>query len=101
MSSRDPRKVTVPCPEDAGFAVPVKKQYNVVDAIMEDKRRLEKMEAARKLNLLLERAKNYKWSAEDRRQHAVSFTYGNLALSNPLVTREMVERAYDRLYAKK
>jgi hypothetical protein len=32
---------------------------------------------------------------EERREQAISFAYGNTALSNPDVTREMVERAYD------
>lgn len=30
---------------------------------------------------------------EHRRQQRISFVYGNLALSNPSITREMVEKA--------
>ncbi len=33
-----------------------------------------------------------------RRARAISWAYGNAALSNPDVTREMVEAAYDRLH---
>jgi hypothetical protein len=32
---------------------------------------------------------------EERRRQAISFAYGNAKLSNPNVTREMVERAYE------
>lgn len=35
---------------------------------------------------------------EERRQQAISFAYGNTKLSNPHVTREMVEAAFDRLH---
>ncbi len=31
------------------------------------------------------------------REEKVSFAYGNVRLSNPNVTREMVEQAYDRM----
>jgi hypothetical protein len=30
-----------------------------------------------------------------RRAQAISFVYGNLAIENPNITREMVEKAYD------
>ncbi len=35
---------------------------------------------------------------EQRRTQAISFVYGNCHMSNPNVTREMVEAAYDRLH---
>ncbi len=35
-----------------------------------------------------------------RREQAISFAYGNVSLSNPDVTREMVEEAFDRLAAE-
>ncbi len=35
----------------------------------------------------------------ERRAMAISWAYGNAALSNPDVTRETVEEAYDRLHA--
>lgn len=37
-------------------------------------------------------------TAEERRQQAISFAYGNTKLSNPHITREMVEAAFDRLH---
>lgn len=35
---------------------------------------------------------------ERRRERVIDFAYGNAALENPRITREMVRRAYDRLH---
>lgn len=37
---------------------------------------------------------------EQRRERVIDFAYGNAALENPRITREMVRRAYDRLHAE-
>ncbi len=37
----------------------------------------------------------------EKREAAISWAYGNAALSNPDVTREMVEAAYDRIHGPK
>lgn len=34
------------------------------------------------------------------REQSISFAYGNVALHNPDVTREMVEEVYDRRHGK-
>lgn len=37
-------------------------------------------------------------TAAELREQRISWTYGNIALSNPRVTREMVERIHDEMY---
>lgn len=46
-----------------------------------------------KLNELIEKARNIKMTPEQEAAQRRSFAYGNLAIENPNVTREMVERA--------
>lgn len=41
---------------------------------------------------LLELAKNYKWTEEEKEKHRLSFAYGNVHLHNPEVTHEMIAR---------
>lgn len=43
------------------------------------------------LAALLERAKGYKMTPEELREQRITFVYGNVALDNPTITREMVE----------
>ncbi len=49
------------------------------------------------LEELLERAGAYKMTPADKEAQRRSFAYGNAQLSNPSVTREMVDRAAERL----
>lgn len=49
----------------------------------------------------LEQLKNYKVTEKERKEQAISFAYGNVKLSNPNVTREMVKRAYEELKVEK
>jgi hypothetical protein len=42
------------------------------------------------LDELLEWARNYSMTEEDKAEQAVSFAYGNCAIENALITREMV-----------
>jgi len=51
------------------------------------------------LRELLLRAENHKMTAEEKRAQAISFAYGNCKLSNENITREQVEKAYDKLHA--
>lgn len=46
---------------------------------------------------LLERAKGYKMTAEERREQRISFVYGNVAFDNPTITREQVAAIVDGL----
>jgi hypothetical protein len=39
---------------------------------------------------LIEAIRSHVMTPEDRRKHAISFAFGNVALHNPSVTREMV-----------
>jgi hypothetical protein len=50
-----------------------------------------------KLNALLEAAKAAKPSAEHREQQRRSFAFGNTALENELITREMVDQQAEKL----
>lgn len=34
------------------------------------------------------------------REQRISFTYGNCAIENPNITREMVERIHDEMYGR-
>jgi len=47
---------------------------------------------------LLKQAKNHKMTSEEIRLQRVSFAYGNLALHDPCVTREMVEATDKELH---
>ena len=48
------------------------------------------------LDVLIEAARSHVMTADERRRQAISFAYGNLAIENSGITREMVEQAYDR-----
>jgi tRNA G18 (ribose-2'-O)-methylase SpoU len=50
-----------------------------------------------KLKELLEAAKRAKPSKEHREKQRRSFVYGNTAIENSLITREMVEREAEKL----
>jgi hypothetical protein len=39
-------------------------------------------------------------TAAQLREQRISFAYGNLAIENPHITRDMVERAHDEIYGK-
>lgn len=58
------------------------------------------MEGADCMNLddLIGRAINHIMTSEEKRVQAISFAYGNTAIENPTITREMIEREYDRLH---
>lgn len=47
---------------------------------------------------LVERAKSHIMTPEEKRAQAISFAYGNTAIENPAITREMIEREYDQLH---
>lgn len=49
----------------------------------------------------LEQLKNYKVTEKERKEQAISLAYGNVKLSNPNITREMVEKAYEELKVEK
>ena len=46
---------------------------------------------------LLEAAKKFVLTSEDKEQQRRSFAYGNTVIENPRITREMVDRAADEL----
>jgi len=48
------------------------------------------------LNALIERAKTAKPNAEQLEQQRRSFVFGNTALENDLITREMVDREAEK-----
>lgn len=50
------------------------------------------------LRELLEFARNHQWTEEEKRDHAISFAYGNLILDGCKVTREQVAAAFDKLH---
>lgn len=50
-----------------------------------------------KLTALIEKARHYVMTPEERREQAISFAYGNVHYSNPSVTREDVEKAAMRI----
>jgi hypothetical protein len=52
---------------------------------------------SKKLEALLEAAKTAKPSAEHLEQQRRSFVFGNTALENELITREMVDRQAEKL----
>lgn len=49
------------------------------------------------LEAALEKARAHVMTPEERRAQRISFAYGNAALDNPSVTREMVEKAAEEL----
>ncbi|MEK7151661.1 MAG: hypothetical protein AAB784_03045 [Patescibacteria group bacterium] len=49
---------------------------------------------------LLKRARMVKMTPEEIREQVISFAYGNAAIENPSVIREMFEREYDELVEK-
>lgn len=49
------------------------------------------------LDNLLEAAKDVVLTPEEKEQQRRSFAYGNTAIENPRITREMVDRAADSL----
>lgn len=51
----------------------------------------------RQLNKLIKRVRNYEMTPEEREEQRRSFAYGNVHLSNPDITRKMVDEAADRL----
>ena len=53
-----------------------------------------------KLRLLLEAARQRDVSPEERQAQRISFAYGNTAIENPRVTREMVIQAAAALDAE-
>jgi hypothetical protein len=52
---------------------------------------------AKYLQDLLEAAKKFVLTAEDKEQQRRSFAYGNTVIENSRITREMVGRAADEL----
>jgi hypothetical protein len=53
-----------------------------------------------KLTEQLEKARSRPVSIEERQAQRISFAYGNVAIENPLVTREMVIQAAAELDAE-
>jgi hypothetical protein len=49
------------------------------------------------LEHLLEAAKNVVLTPEEKEQQRRSFAYGNVAIENPRITREMLDRAAEEL----
>lgn len=54
-------------------------------------------EMTKELQDLIDRARKVPESAADREQQRRSFAYGNTAIENKLITREMVDRQAERL----
>lgn len=52
---------------------------------------------SKELEELLEQAKTIVMTAEQREKQRRSFAYGNAKISNPMVTREMVDQAAERM----
>ncbi len=46
---------------------------------------------------LLEKAKDHKMTPDEIREQRISFAYGNAAIENPNVTKDMVRKAADWL----
>ena len=53
------------------------------------------------LNELFEAARNYVMSPEEQEEQRRSFAYGNGKLSNPLITRKMIDEAAERIDAER
>lgn len=54
----------------------------------------------RRLNKLLAWSRTHQMTPEEHEAQRRSFVYGNVKLSNPDVTREMVDEAADRMAAE-
>jgi len=52
---------------------------------------------SKELQELLEAAKRWKLSADEKEEQRRSFAYGNAKIENPRVTREMVDRQAEEL----
>jgi len=61
------------------------------------KSKAEHVVMGRNLQDLLEAAKNVVLTPEEKEQQRRSFAYGNVAIENPRITREMVDRAADEI----
>ncbi len=64
------------------------------------KRTGEKYTTARAA-MLLERAASHEMTPAEREEQRRSFAYGNVALSNPSVTRELVDAVADEMAEEK
>jgi len=51
------------------------------------------LEVSEELKELLEKAKDHVMTTEEYEEQRISFAYGNLALSNPDVTKEQIRAA--------
>ena len=60
-----------------------------------------RLRTSKKLEKLLKKAAMFEMNPEEYREQMISFAYGNAKLSNPNITREMVEEVYEKLYGKK
>lgn len=52
------------------------------------------------LQKLIEAARNRPFSDEERQAQRRSFAYGNTKIENPLITREMINEADERIEAE-
>ena len=52
------------------------------------------------LSRLIELARAVRMNEEQREEQRRSFVYGNLAIENPRITREMVDKAADAIKAR-
>ena len=57
-----------------------------------------KLQDEYELNMLLALAIEQVMTEEQLAAQRISFAYGNVSLSNPSVTKEMVKRAADQIY---
>jgi hypothetical protein len=55
----------------------------------------------RRLKKLLDLVRDYEMTPEEREAQRRDFAYGNVRLSNPEVTREMVDRVADQMKKEK
>lgn len=55
----------------------------------------------RRLQKLLDLVRDYEMTPEEREAQRRDFAYGNVRLSNPEVTREMVDRVADQMKKEK
>ncbi len=45
------------------------------------------------LEELIKHTKNHQMTDKEKEEQRISFAFGNLAIENPLITREMIEHA--------
>ena len=50
------------------------------------------------LEQLIQKAKNIKMTKEEKKQQRISFTYGNLKIDNPDITREQIEQVAKKMH---